>query len=68
MTIKTQSTTSKMYASLLAHCQKQYKNISKIEAAYIKAGQVFGIDYISKAGFSSIASNTFDCDTIVRFK
>ncbi len=68
MTTQTVKTSSKMYSKLFAHCQKQYKNIGTIQSAYIKDGKVFGIDYISASGLVSVASNTFDCDTIVNFK
>lgn len=63
---KKASTESKFYNDLFNHCQKQYKDIVKIEKAYVSNKQVFGIDYVSKTG-NSICSGTFEADFVIHF-
>lgn len=68
--MKTTSKTKhgKFYNELLAHCNKQYKNIGEIHKAYIIGGQVFGIDYTSTGGVQCLSSNTATAESVVIFK
>jgi hypothetical protein len=68
MQTTTQRVHGKLYSKLLAHCQKQYKDIQTIHTAYMKDSHVYAIDYTNNSGLSKIASNTFDSDRIVNFK
>jgi hypothetical protein len=67
MNTATQKTNGKLYQSLLAHCQKQYKDIQVIEKAYMLNGQVFGIDYTSTSGQTKIACATYKADKVIYF-
>lgn len=58
---------SKFYNNLLAHCNKQYKNVAQINKAYIVNGQVFGIDYISTDGLECLSSNTAIAESVITF-
>lgn len=68
MTTQTKSTNGKFYANLLNHCQKQYKNVDKINRAYVENGQVYAIDYLRTDGVQSIASNTAIADSVIIFE
>ena len=68
MTTQTKSTNGKFYAKLLTHCQKQYKNVDKINKAYVENGQVYAIDFLRTDGVQSIASNTAIADSIIIFE
>jgi hypothetical protein len=58
---------SKTYNALVAHCNKQYKNVAEITKAYIVDGQVYAIDYISTSGNQQIASNTAIAESVITF-
>ena len=58
---------SKTYNALVAHCNKQYKNVAEITKAYIIDGKVYAIDYISTSGNQSIASNTAIAESVITF-
>jgi hypothetical protein len=68
MTTKTSPKNGKLYNGLLAHCQKQYCNISEITTAYIMDGKIYTIDYVSTSGVYCLASNTAIAEKSIDFK
>lgn len=68
MNTTTKTKNSQTYKALLAHCNKQYKNIGEIHKAYTIGGQVYAIDYISTSGKQHISSNTAIAESVIIFK
>jgi hypothetical protein len=58
---------SKFYQKLITHCNKQYKNISVIERAYLINNKVYAVDYICTNNIVHIASNTAICEKTINF-
>jgi hypothetical protein len=68
MTTTTASKNGKLYNGLLAHCHKQYRNISEITTAYIRDGKIYGIDYVNTSGVYCLACNTAISEKAIDFK